>query len=365
MTRNGYSAVLRIRGRIGTACVHTVTTVLAAAAFSFFNGEIASAQGASPEALEAVRSGEVNWTTGQVIASGVGSAPPHAVNAAQARAMAERAAMVDAYRNLLEAVKDVRVDSLTVVENLMTANDVVRTTISGIVQGAQKIKTLYRSDGTVQVTVVMPIRGAFLNAVVPESFGRPPSAKPLTLLPAPKKPQDAKPAPLPSQAPTPAPPAGPPKQAEPLRPEQPLPAPPAENRPKEPVPPLPAPSSPAPSAMTFKGGTPSGLVIDGRGLDLKPALLPRIVDPAGREIYVGAVATRSNIVEQGAAGYAKDVDAAMNNFRVTDNPVVIRGQRAVGTGRTDIMLAQTDADTLRGYSRQGTFLEHCRVIIVY
>lgn len=352
------------RGGAGKACSWAAAVLLAAFAFSFSGGETASGQGPT-EAFEVVRSGEVNWTTGQVIASGIGGVPEHAVNAAQARAMAERAAMVDAYRNLLEAVKDVRVDSQTVVENLMAANDVVRTTVSGIVRGARTIRTRHLSDGTVEVTVVMPIQGAFLDAVVPQTFGRPLDIKPSKPLPLPRKPPEIRPVPVPPQEPKPVSPAGTSGQTKPSSPEQPAPPPPVSDRPAEPVSPLPAPSLQGQSAVTFKGGTPSGLVIDGRGLGLKPALLPKIVDPAGREIYVGAVATRSNVVEQGAAGYAKDVDAAMNNFRVTDNPVVIRGQRAVGSGGTDIMLAQADADSLRRYSRQGNFLEHCRVIIVY
>jgi hypothetical protein len=119
------------------------------------------------------------------------------------------------------------------------------------------------------------------------------------------------------------------------------------------------------STTQFKGGKATGLVIDGRGLGLKPALLPKIVDPQGQEIYVGQVVPRTNAVEQGVAGYAKDVNAAANNFRVTDNPAVIRGLRASGAARTDIMLSQTDAQMLRDLGKKGDFLQYCRVIIVY
>jgi hypothetical protein len=134
--------------------------------------------------------------------------------------------------------------------------------------------------------------------------------------------------------------------------------------------PTPAPAAPAPltadqSSVQFKGGKATGIVIDGRGLGLRPALLPKVVDPEGQEIYVGQVVTRTNAVEQGVAGYAKDVSAAANNFRVTDNPAVIRGMRSAGAARTDIMLAQADAQKLRELSRDANFLQYCRVIIVY
>jgi hypothetical protein len=117
--------------------------------------------------------------------------------------------------------------------------------------------------------------------------------------------------------------------------------------------------------LQFKGGKATGIVIDGRGLGLRPALLPKIVDPQGQEIYVGQVVTRTNAVEQGVAGYAKDVHAAANNFRVTDNPAVIKGLRASGATRTDVILGPGDAQALRELSRKGDFLQYCRVIIVY
>ena len=106
-------------------------------------------------------------------------------------------------------------------------------------------------------------------------------------------------------------------------------------------------------------------MIDGRGLGLRPALLPKVLDPRGQEIYVGQVVTRTNAVEAGVAGYAKDVNAAANNFRVTDNPAVIKGVQAAGAARTDVVLGQADAQMLRDLSRRGDFLQNCRVIIVY
>jgi hypothetical protein len=59
------------------------------------------------------------------------------------------------------------------------------------------------------------------------------------------------------------------------------------------------------------------------------------------------------------------VHAAANNFRVTDNPAVIKGLRASGATRTDVILGPGDAQALRELSRKGDFLQYCRVIIVY
>lgn len=332
----------------------------------------AAASSAQPinqsDAVETVGQGMINWTSGEVYATGIGAPPPNAVNPAQARAMAERAAQVVAYRNLLEIVKGVRVDSETVVENFMTKSDIIRTKVDGIIKGSMPIKKQYLSDGSVEVTVVMRMKGEFLNAVVPETFGS-------SMLPSPT----VRPAP---SVPLPAPPAAPDKRPEPPRvePTKPAPVPPQpENKPEPPktttqqpqpekkaeLPQQPPVVTPDQSTTQFKGGKATGLVIDGRGLGLKPALLPKIVDPQGQEIYVGQVVPRTNAVEQGVAGYAKDVNAASNNFRVTDNPAVIRGLRASGAARTDIMLSQTDAQMLRDLGKKGDFLQYCRVIIVY
>lgn len=340
------------------------------------------------DAVEQTSSGLINWTSGEVYATGIGAPPAKATNAAQARAMAERAAFVVALRNLLETVKGVRVDSETVIENFMVTSDVIRTRVDGIVKGARSVKTSYMSDGSVEIQVVMPLKGALMDALVPENFGRPAG------MPAPQKPaaslqQPSKPA---IPAPAPAKPA-PPSKPEPKKPSPaaPLPEVPTKKpeQPKSSVPPLaavpekksepqkqeepqkqPEPSkqaTPSEGEQTaqFKGGVATGLVIDGRGLGLRPALLPKILDSQGREIYVGQVATRTNAVEQGVAGYAKDVNAAANNFRVTDNPAIIKGLRASGSARTDIMVGQADAQMLQQLGVRGDFLQYCRVIIVY
>jgi hypothetical protein len=334
-----------------------------------------SAQPMNPsDAVETVGQGMINWTSGEVYATGIGAPPPNAVNPAQARAMAERAAQVVAYRNLLEIVKGVRVDSETVVENFMTKSDIIRMKVDGIIKGAMPIKKQYLSDGSVEVTVVMRMKGEFLNAVVPETFGS-------SILPTPPvRPAPSVPLPTPSKQ-APVPPPSPDKRPEPSRvePTKPAPVPPQPEKKPEPPkmtnqpqpekkaelpqqPPVVIPDQPT---TQFKGGKATGLVVDGRGLGLKPALLPKIVDPQGQEIYVGQVVPRTNAVEQGVAGYAKDVNAAANNFRVTDNPAVIRGLRASGAARTDIMLSQTDAQMLRDLGKKGDFLQYCRVIIVY
>jgi hypothetical protein len=246
----------------------------------------------------------------------------------------------------------------------VVTSDVIRARVEGIVKGARIVNTIYMSDGSVEVQVGMMLRGALLDALIPGNFGKP--AIPQTILKLqPSVSQPAKPEPLKQEPEKPAPIVPTPeKKPEPVQPS----IPPAVSVPEKKT----APSKPSPTLMVesgpttvFKGGVATGLVIDGKGLGLRPALLPKIIDPSGQEIYVGHVVTRTNAIEQGVAGYAKDVNAAANNFRVTDNPAIIKGIRASGTARTDIVVGQADAQILRQLSSKGEFLQYCRVIIVY
>jgi len=321
------------------------------------------------DAVDRTGSGSINWTTNEVYATGIGVPPPHPANAAQARAMAERAAFVVALRNLLETVKGVRVDSESIVENFMTRSDVIRTKVDGIVKGARTVKTQYLSDGSVEVLVVLPMKGEFLNAIVPETFGKVNGlltpAKPVPQINMPyqpsvapgKKSEPIRPGP---QQPTPPPAPAPSVPLPKSEPERPVP-----QTEKKTEPAKPAPEVPAQATVAFKGGVATGMVIDGRGLGLRPALLPRIVDQQGQELYVGQVVPRTNAVEQGVAGYARDVQAAANNFRVTDNPAVIKAVQASGSARTDVVINQGDAQAFRELGNKGDFLKYCRVIIVY
>lgn len=339
---------------------------------SVSTASVTQAQSFNPnEAVETLGQGSINWTSGQVYATGIGAPPATAANPAQARAMAVRAAQVVAYRNLLEIIKGVRVDSETVVENFMTKSDIIRTRVDGIVKGARIVRTQYMSDGSVEVQLAMPLAGALMDAIVPDMFGArtatlPPTIPLSKVTPAP----ESKQSPLQKPQPIPTLPA-PEKRPEPAKPELPrtIPPPPSEKKTEpqktEPVRPETQSAASEPSSAQFKGGKPTGIVIDARGLGLRPALLPKIVDTQGQEIYVGQVVTRTNAVEQGVAGYAKDINAAANNFRVTDNPAVIKGIKASGSVRTDIVLSQPDAVMLRDLSKKGDFLQYCRVIIVY
>jgi hypothetical protein len=240
-------------------------------------------------------SGKVDWTTGVITAVGIGAPPAQPANAAQARAMAERAAQIVALRNLLEAVKGVRIDATTTVENFMVTSDVIRTQVSGFVQGAMVMDKKYMSDGSVEVTVGMQLTGALADSLLPKT----PLAQPSGI------------------------------------------------------------AAPGAAGQTF-----TGLIIDARGLGVRPAMAPKVLNEDGKEVYGSAWINRDWAVREGMAGYLKDPAQAQQNPRVTDKPLLVKALKASGDARVDMVISNSDAALIHSASQNLSFLEKCKVIIL-
>ena len=242
------------------------------------------------QVVQPIEKGEVNWSSRVVRAVGMGAPNPEMDGAAK-RIGAERAAKHDAYRNLLEAIKGIYIDSQTTVDNFMVGNDVIRSRVEGFVQGARVVERHWLSDGAVEVIMEMPLQGEFTDALLPTTGGRP--------------------------------------------------------------------------LMQVSGNVVyTGLLVDARGLDVFPAMSPKIIDEEGREVYGSAYVSRDFALEFGIVGYAKDLANARKNDRVSDNPAVVKGVKAIGVKNSDIVIRQEDADALRSAAKNLSFLEKCRVIIV-
>jgi hypothetical protein len=241
--------------------------------------------------------GIINWSKGIAQATGIGAPPEKLYGKPSARPMALRAAKLDAYRNILEVVRGVRIDSTTIVRDYAVESDIIMSKVEGMVQGAEVVKKEYLSDGTVEITLQMDLRGGFSQLVLPEEIQPLESIKPL----------------VPVQS----------------------------------------------SSSVY-----TGLVVDARGLRARPAMSPKVMDENGQEVYGSAFVSREYAVQQGMSGYAKNVAAARTNQRVTDNPLMVKGLRAEGAGRSDIVISNADASMLRSASENLSFMKKCRVMIV-
>ncbi len=86
-----------------------------------------------------------------VVQEGYETVPPSpegqpVVPAGQARAMARRAAQLDAHRNLLELVKGIQIDSSSRVQDFMLKDDRIRSRVEGVVRGARIVDVNYDND---------------------------------------------------------------------------------------------------------------------------------------------------------------------------------------------------------------------------
>jgi hypothetical protein len=263
------------------------------------------------EWVEKIGQGSVNWSAGYIEAIGIGAPADKTIGKANARPMALRAAKLDAYRNLLEITKGVRVDSSTTVKDFTVESDVINTQVDGLVKGAVVVDQQYMSDGTVEVKLRMPLYGNLAQIIVPIAIEKRKELKP------PEAPV----------APAPPPPAAP------------------------------APASAPPVTFT-------GMVVDARGIQARPAMSPRIFDEDGKEVYGSANVDREYAVAQGMSGYARDLTAAQSNERVTNNPVTIKALKTSGVGKADLIIGNADAQQIRASTENASFMKKCRVMIV-
>ncbi len=250
--------------------------------------------------------GNVNWSAGYIEAVGIGAPPARAIGRPEARPMALRAAEQVAKRNLLEITKGVRIDSTTVVKDYTVESDIINSQVEGFIKGSQVVKQEYMSDGTVEVTVRMPLFGDFSQLIVPRILEKKTEGKP----------------------------------------------------------PVAPPAAPAGERAGQAGLVYTGLVIDARGIQTRPAMAPKILDENGQEVYGSMNVDREYAVQQGMSGYARDLTSAQNNSRVTNNPLTVKGIKTQGAGKSDIIISNADAASIKSAADNLTFMKKCRVMIV-
>jgi hypothetical protein len=97
------------------------------------------------------------WVPVTIRATGSGAPPPSAISPAQARLMAERAAKLDAYRNLLEQAYGVQITSHSTVKDFVLQNDTIRSRVDAFIKGARVVDTRHLSDGSVEVEMELTL----------------------------------------------------------------------------------------------------------------------------------------------------------------------------------------------------------------
>ncbi|MEW6087262.1 MAG: hypothetical protein AB1498_03070 [bacterium] len=127
---------------------------------------------------ESVGVGVINYSTGRVRASGIGTPSGNIQSAAEKKETARMAADITARRNLLEVLKGVRFDSETILEKFITQNGVINAQISSIVENSQEVTLKEHPDGSFEVTVEIPLQGQLLESILTNTGSGIPAFKP-------------------------------------------------------------------------------------------------------------------------------------------------------------------------------------------
>jgi hypothetical protein len=259
--------------------------------------------------------GSINYGDRTIQAIGIGFIPENVINAGQARRSAMRIAKQDALRQLIEIINGVNVTSETTVSGAMF-DDMIKTQVQGAIRGARQIgQPKYLSDTSVEV--VYEVKMADISRV---------------LLPMAEK------APTLTFDDTNVSVSGTVASAS----EQ----------------------QQAGTDTGVKSGGVTGIIIDGTGLGLRPAMSPRILNQGGSVVYGPGQYSRDYAAANGVAGYAKSLDQAKSDTRVQGNPLVIRAASASGSSSADVIISNADAGKLVVADGAAGLLKNCRVMIV-
>lgn len=286
--------------------------------------------------VQTLPSGTIDWGSRWIEATGSG-VPKLTGNPAQERLLAERAALSDAYRQLAETVHGVQITGETTVRDYVTENDLVRTRVQGVIQGARPTGPPRRNaDGSTAITLRMPLYGAgqLSGAIqLDQHLQRPQTSR--SLRPLTRTGQVGLQAML-KQAQHPALPFFPVRLAS-LQPGF------------------------VPLQIT-QGPRYTGLVLDMCTFPVQPVMSPSVFSESG-QVYIGNFPIDPDqVIAEGVLQYYGDFDAALASPRVGAHPLIIE---ALGTNdrQTDILVSPADAARIAEADATGQFLQGLKVVV--
>lgn len=259
--------------------------------------------------------GSVNWDKGaesDVTAIGIGLPPDNA--GARGNVLARRAAIVDAQRNLLEMVQGVQIDSETVLENLSVTSDIVRSKVSGLVQGARIIDEGLKEDGSYFVKMRVPMYGAqnsIASVALPE-----------------------------------------------IR----------DNVAPEPLPQVKDTTLTKKEVKELQGSGYTGIVVNAASMGLQPTFSPVIYDVNGRVVYGIRNLDYDYAISQGMVAYANALENAMQGNRAGNNPLVVNAVDVRGgrnsVNKVNVVVSVEDGNRILLACEKSNILQQAAVVFV-
>ena len=259
------------------------------------------------DVVEYMEHSSINWSKHYIQGEGVGypsQKHPEAQNIISPDTITTAAH--HAMGVLLDTAQYIKIDALTRVKDLATENKDILAGITRMIEGAKITEKKYMSDGAVEVVMRLYLHGGFAQLVLPDDIQQVETIKQaVSVKKYPYQTYDIK---------------------------------------------------------TKKKYT--GLIVDAKGITVKPAMVVKIMDEQGNEVYGSAFVSREYVVQDGMCQYVTSYDKALNNPKVADHPLTVKGLRTSGKAQTDISISNADAAKVRSAPEHIMFLKKCRVIIV-
>lgn len=92
----------------------------------------------------------------ELSAVGMGVAPESTISPSQALALAKRAAIIDAYRQIGEKMYGIKINAQDTVKDMVMTNSVVKARVEALIKNADIVETIYK-DGLCQVTMELKL----------------------------------------------------------------------------------------------------------------------------------------------------------------------------------------------------------------
>ncbi len=269
----------------------------------------------SQDVIEQKPTGQINWTKGTVSAKGKALLDENETDKSLALQAAVTAAGQDARKNLVQLIKEIRIDSNIKAGDILVASETIKSKLNEILDALKPIVPIsHLPDGSVEIKLQMPLKGAFAQLILPAGIKQ---IKPIKQVNSAKSNTSDK-----SKATASAP-------------------------------------------IRSKPILHTGMIVDAKGLsEVKPAIVPKIVDESGQEIYGPAFVSREYALQAGMSGYTHTLESAKADPRIKDNPLIVKGLKTKNLERSVIVVSNSDAAKLRQASEHLSFLRKCSVIIV-
>ena len=345
-------------------------------AYALFASQLCYAQN---PAIEHVGDfGTIDWVGQKVTAKGMGAPPAKYYGKPQARLLAQRAAVTDARRNLLEVIKGVYIDSTTKVKNFILQDDTILASVKGVLKNSPIDNYQIMPDGTVEATVSMPLTGQMGEILI--RMAVPTQAKPKVALVSPnlaqtirllenrvkalenklrnlkqidygsdqnssilKKQLDEQESRVNALS------ARFDEMAERLSVSEAL----AKKAPP-----------PVKAVKPELQAKYSGLIIDARKTNFHPCLKPEIYSQ-GKLVYPGEYVNMQKAVRYGFVRYYRKIGRAQQSTRVGSLPYIIKAQ-GIQQGKRTIEIGEKEYNTLQSFiAMPDNFMSSCNVVIVF